>query len=455
MTESGGQGVPDRIIRAGTVVTMNARRDVLGDTGIVVVGTQIAEILPFDEAARRYPEAPLVGGPDALATPGYVNAHQHLTGDRLVRSSIPDDIGSDESIFEWAVPVHAAHSADDDELSATLSLVEAVGNGITTTVEAGTVKHPDRVAAAYASVGARGTIGRWGWDVGDGPLAAPAGEVLAAAEELVARYPPGGLVEAWVTLVGHDLMSDELVAGASELARRRGTGLTFHISPQRRDRESYLTRTGSAPLVHLDRLGALGGHVLLAHAVHLDDDELGVVRRTGAAIACCPWAYLRLAQGITAGGRHLDLWRGGGRLAIGCDAENASDAIDALRAAALFVGLERDRSEDPTSITAADGLALVTSAGAEAIGMGDRIGSLEPGKQADVVLHDTAGPQWVPRGTDPARHLVWASDGRSVSDVVVAGRVVVAGGRCVTVDLDALRAEATARRDALLRTVTR
>ena len=120
-------------------------------------------------------------------------------------------------------------------------------------------------------------------------------------------------------------------------------------------------------------------------------------------------------------------------------------------AAALFVGLERDRSGDPTSITATDGLALLTSAGAEAVGMADRIGSLEPGKQADIVLHDTSGPQWVPRGTDPVRHLVWASDGRSVSDVVVAGRVVVADGRCVTVDLDALRAEATARRDFLLR----
>ena len=152
--------------------------------------------------ASRYPQVRVLGGPDAVATPGYVNAHQHLTGDRLVRSCIPDDIGSDESIFGWAVPVHAAHSADDDELSATLSLVEAVGNGITTTIEAGTVKHPDRVAAAFAAVGVRGTIGRWGWDVGDGPLAAPAADVLAAAEALVDRFPPGGMVEAWVTLGG-------------------------------------------------------------------------------------------------------------------------------------------------------------------------------------------------------------------------------------------------------------
>jgi 5-methylthioadenosine/S-adenosylhomocysteine deaminase len=107
------------------------------------------------------------------------------------------------------------------------------------------------------------------------------------------------------------------------------------------------------------------------------------------------------------------------------------------------------------SITGADGLALATAAGAEAIGMGDRIGSLGPGKHADIVLHDTTGPQWTPRGTDAVRHLVWASDGRSVSDVIIAGRVVVAGGRCVTVDLPSLRTEATARRDALLRSVTR
>ena len=109
-----------------------------------------------------------------------------------MRSCIPDDIGSDESIFGWAVPVHTAHSADDDELSATLSLVEAVGNGITTTIEAGTVKHPERVAAAFAAVGARGTVGRWGWDVGGGPLAAPAGDVLAAAEALVDKCRPAG-----------------------------------------------------------------------------------------------------------------------------------------------------------------------------------------------------------------------------------------------------------------------
>ena len=125
-------------------------------------------------------------------------------------------------------------------------------------------------------------------------------------------------------------MSDELVAGASQLARDRGVGLTFHMSPHSGDAASYLLRTGKRPFVHLDDLGVLGPHVLVAHAVHLDDDELDVVLRTDTAVASCPWAYLRLAQGMTAAGRHGELLTRGARIALGCDAENAGDAVDIL-----------------------------------------------------------------------------------------------------------------------------
>jgi 5-methylthioadenosine/S-adenosylhomocysteine deaminase len=190
-------------------------------------------------------------------------------------------------------------------------------------------------------VGVRGTIGRWGWDIDDAPYAAPAAEVLAVLEDLLDTTAGDPLVSAWVTLVGHDLMSDDLAAGAADLARRRGTNLTFHISPSPGDAVAYLARTGRRPLVHLDSLGVLGPNVLLGHAVHLDDAEVELVLERGTAVASCPWAYLRLAQGITAGGRHGELVRRGGRIAIGCDSENAGDAVDVLRAAALFVGLAR------------------------------------------------------------------------------------------------------------------
>jgi 5-methylthioadenosine/S-adenosylhomocysteine deaminase len=427
------------LIAGHTVITMDPERRVISDGAVVVEDSVILAVGPENEMRSRFPTAIDAGAPRGLITPGYVNAHQHLTGDHLVRSCIPDAITSHDAIFDWAVPTHSAHRPEDDELSASLALAEALINGVTTTVEAGTVAHPDRVRAAAHRVGARITLGRWGWDVADAPFAAPAPETLARQRELVEGLQGDPLVTGWVTLVGHDLMSDELVAGASDLARELGTHLTFHLSPSTSDAESYLARTGHRPAVHLDNLGVLGSHVVLGHGVHLDDQEREILLERDTAIACCPWAYLRLGQGLTVGGRHGDFRRRGGRVALGCDSENAGDLIDILRAAALFAGLVRDQSMDPFAFTAADALAMATVEGARAIGMEDRVGSLEVGKQADLVIHDTRRIEWIPRSSDPVLQVLWGADGRSVGDVMVAGRWVVRDRLCTGIDLDELR----------------
>ena len=439
------------VLLADTALTMLPGAAPLADAAIAIAGDRIAEVGPAADVLARHPGVETLGGPGHLALPGLVNAHQHLTGDRLIRSAIPDDLASGRAIFEWAVPAHAAHTGDDDELSATLSLIEAVCNGVTFTVEAGTVAHPDRVLRAYDAVGVGGTLGSWGWDVEGQPFAGTIDEVLErqrAVAELTADHPR---VDGWVTLVGHDLMSDELVVAASDLARSSGTHLTFHLSPSDADTASYRARTGRAPAVHLDDLGALGPHVLIAHGVHLDDDEVDAVLRTETAVAACPWAYLRLAQGVTRAGRHHELARRGGRLALGCDAENASDAIDVLAAARLAVGLAKDVTSDPTCWSARHGLHHATLGAAEAIGLGDELGALEAGRRADVVLVGTTGPEWVPASPDPVLQLVWASDGRAVRHVVASGRVVVRDREPTLLDRSALVEPARERHARLVR----
>ena len=426
----------------GDIVTMDAERTIIAGGAVAVADDVIAAVGKADDIRRQFPGAPERGSADSLVVPGFVNAHQHLTADRLVASAIPDDLPPGAAIFEWIVPVHEHVTGDDDELAATLGLMEAVTNGITTTIDAGTVAHPDRVAQAMAAVGVRGAIGRWGSDADGLPQSAPPDEVIDAQRDLIERYPRGGLVEASVMLVGHDLMSDDLVTAASHLARSTGRRLSFHLSPTPDDAASYLERTGNRPLVHLDRLGVLGPHVLVGHAVHIDDTELDTLVRTGTAVASCPWAYLRLGQGLTERFAHLDLWRRGGRLALGCDTENASDAVDGLRAAALFAGLAKDTAADPTAFGAHHAFELLTIAGAEAVGMADRIGSLEAGKAADIVVIDRSGLQWQPPSPDPILQLVWAGGGRSVTDVLVNGRLIVADGRCTTVDAESRQSEA-------------
>ena len=439
----------DLIITGGDVVTMNETRQVLLGGAVVVAEGVITAVGSTSELRAAHPQATVIDATDCVVTPGMINAHQHLTGDPLVRSCIPDLLAPGVSIFQWSVPLHAHHTGDDDELSASLSAIECAQNGVTTVVEAGTVAHPDRVATAMESVGIRGTIGTWGWDIEEGPFVGSVAEVLERQRTVIEAYPAGGLVEGWVTLVGHDLASDDLLVGAAELARATGTGMTMHLSPTSSDPERYLARTGCRPVTHLDHLGVLGPHLLLGHGVWFDDEEVDLVLATRTAIAYCPWAYLRLGQGVTRMGRHAEIVERGGRVALGCDAANAGDVADILRAAALAAGIARDGRLDPQRFGAHQAFEMATIAGAEAIGMADRIGSLEVGKQADIVVHQASDWGWSPRG-DVGLQLVWGTDGRSVRDVLVAGRPVIRDGRCVTVDAPGLRREAESRQRSLL-----
>ena len=428
-----GDFTADLLVTGGDIVTMNPAREVLAGGTVAIAGDRIVAVGSSSQLRARFPDAATLDARDCVVTPGLVNAHEHLTGDPLVRSCIPDLLSPGAAIFDWSVPLHAAHSGDIDELSALLASIEALRYGVTTVIEAGTVAHPDRVGAGMMTAGVRGTVGTWGWDVEGVPFSAPVDEILERERAMCNAWPAGGRVESWVTLVGHNLASDELLVGAAELARELGTNLTMHMSPTSSDPEEYLAAHGRRPLVHLNHLGVLGPDLVIAHGVWLDDEEVELVLDTRTAIAYCPWAYLRTGQGVTRMGRHAEIVERGGRVALGCDASNAGDLADILRTAAVAAAIARDTRIDPTRFGAAAVFELATIRGAEAIGMSDRIGSIEVGKLADLVIHDTRNITWTPPG-DLALHLVWGTDGRTVRDVVVGGEIVVRDQRSTRVD---------------------
>jgi len=452
-------GLAHTIVASGDIVTMNARREVLVG-GALAIGVDasgagvVIDVGSLDRLRAAHPGAHVHDASGCVVTPGLIDAHQHMTGDPLIRSCIPDLLAPGEAITRWALPSHVAHQPADDEVSAMVTCLSLLLAGVTTVVEAGTLAHPNRVAAAMQASGIRGTIGTWGWDEPGMPFAAPVEESLARQRDVLERWPRSTLVESrrvegWVTLVGHALVSDELFAGASDLAREAGTGLTFHMSPTSADPDAYLARNGRRPLQHLADLGVLGPHVLLAHGVWLDDAEVALVLEHDVAIASCPWAYLRLGQGVTVAGRHADIVEAGGRVALGCDACNASDHHDLLATAALAAGLARDGRVRPTAFGAHEAFDLATIGGARAIGAGDRVGSIEIGKAADLVVFDASGIEWNPRG-DVALQLVWGGVTPTVRDVFVDGRLVVAGRRSTQTDQDAVVAEARQRQASLL-----
>jgi 5-methylthioadenosine/S-adenosylhomocysteine deaminase len=193
----------------------------------------------------------------------------------------------------------------------------------------------------------------------------------------------------------------------------------------------------------------LGRHLLVAHGVWLDDAEVALVLEHDVGIAYCPWAYLRLGQGVTRSGRHAEIVEAGGRVALGCDACNAADHHDILATAALAAGLARDMRVEPRRFGAHQAFELATIEGARAIGMDDRIGSIEVGKAADLVVFDASGIEWNPRG-DVGLQLVWGNSAATVRDVFVDGRLVLDQHTSTVFAHDELMAMARERQESLL-----
>ena len=450
--------VADLLVVGGDVVTMDADRRVRLDATIAIAGGIIVAIGATETLRARFPGTAELDATGDVVIPGLIDAHFHSTVSPLVRSLIPDNIPGQESIYRWTVPLHEVADGDDDELAATISGIDALSRGVTTLLDPGTVTHPLRAADGLRATGIRARIGGWGWDTLQMPFSGPVDEVLAAQEETVRALAGSGsgfgagsradeLVTGWVTLVGHGLASDALFTGALELAEKLDTTVTWHISPGPEDVSTYAERHGTRPILHLERIGALGPRLLIGHAVWIDDAEIEALIASRTAVAACPAAYLRLGQQVTRSGRHLEFLRRGGRLALGCDSHNGGDVPDVLRAAWLLTALERDHGRDDP-FRAAEAFAVATVGGAEAIGA--RTGTLQVGHPADLVVLDTTRPGWIPRG-DLAQQLVWGAAADTVRDVVVAGRVVVRNRQVTTVDVDAVRAAAAERSSALIR----
>ncbi len=183
----------------------------------------------------------------------------------------------------------------------------------------------------------------------------------------------------------------------------------------------------------------LGPNVLLSHVLGLDDAEIECLARTGTAVAMCPVTAAKGAKGIAAEGRMPELLQRGVRVALGSDSPNNSNHLDMVRTMNMAAIQYKDARRDMRQIPAEQALEMATLVGAQALGLGHELGSITPGKRADLVLFDTRRPEWQAL-FNPVNNLVYNADGRSVHTVIVDGRVVVDAYRQSFVDEERLYA---------------
>lgn len=431
------------ILRGGTVVTCDAAgRVVSGD--VLLEGAKILEIgsgpeLTATAAGRRGP-ARLLDVTGAAVVPGLVQAHVHLC--QVLFRGMADDM----PLLTWLKtriwPLEAAHDAASLRASAELGLLETMLAGTTTLLDMGTVHGYEEVFAASRRAGMRIVGGKTMMDVGDGVpkgLRESTKSSLGASEALIRAFckDPDGLLSYAFAPRFILSCSEKLVRGAVERAAEAGALVHTHAAEHAGEREAVHAALGDDDIAILRKWGVKGPKTVLAHGVQLTDAEARTIAADGTRIVHCPSANLKLGSGIA---RVAELDRLGVQLALGADGAPCNNNLDPwieLRHAALLAKVRTG----VTTLPAERAFRLATIDGARALGLEDRIGSIEVGKRADLTVVRLDGPHVEPGG-DVFSRLVYGCTARDVTDVFVDGEHVVRRGEHARLDRDAVLARA-------------
>lgn len=440
------------VLAGALVLTLDRERRILTDGAvafdgageILAVGPTAAVVDGLGEGAR------VVDCSGRVISPGFVDVHVHL-GEQLMRGLVPDSAGPTEWLPDWLLPTYAALEPEDERLAAEVAIAELLLTGTTTFSEAGTLLAPELVADAVEATGVRAQLGRWTWDLPEAParMRATADSALTSNADMLARLRARGCsrLTGAVILLGMGTASEELLRGAAALAADEGV-------PKAMMHAGTAPEHGgtSVPAPSLEQWGWADERTKLTHVVYIDDDELALLAGGGVRVAHCPTAALRHVKGIHRHGKVPEMLAAGMAVGLGGDSANGSNHFNMLRLAYLAATLYKDFRMDSTMVPPEVALEMATLHGARCLGMEDEIGSLEPGKRADLVVFSTEHPEWRPM-LHPVQNLVLNATDRSIESVWVDGRRLVDRGRLETMDLSAVLARADAAAGSLLERV--
>jgi 5-methylthioadenosine/S-adenosylhomocysteine deaminase len=420
---------------------ISARAAVVGDRAGTVVPDAVLDvddgrIAWVGPAAEAPPVGSQVTALPGILLPGLVNTHSHAP--MVLFRGQGEGLPLDRWLREVMWPREARLTGDDVEVAMTAASAEMLGNGITTSVEM--YFHPERIAAAVRTTGARAVI--------PAPLVPLPGmgtldEQLQAAVDRAAAAPADGSVEYGIGPHAAYTVPLPVLRDAARAAREHGLLLHLHVGETVLEDAGLRAEHGLSVPALLAANDILGGRVLAAHCVHLDDADLALWRQHDVAVAHCPASNAKLASGIAPLRAMLDR---GIRVGMGTDGPASNDGLDLFADLRLATQLARLAGRSADALSAAEAFWLATGAAADAIDLPD-LGRLEVGRRADLVHVDTRDLVFEPVG-DPAdllAHLVWSGAGRHVRDVWVGGRQVVRDFASTTVDTAALRADVAVR----------
>lgn len=424
----------DRVLRAEWVLTVDGDDRVLHDGAVALAGERIAAVGDAAEVLAAHPTAEVVDLGGHVLAPGFVNAHTHLS--MVMFRGLADDRNLGDFLSLLIPAETRLIDAEVVDVGTSAAAVESLGGGVTTALDM--YYFPDSVIDAADRVGLRVMTGPVILD-DEGPDHLPRAARMEAAEDFLRRRParPG-----WRPVVSpHStyLVSTGLLQLVRGLAAEHDAAVHIHAAETLQELADVQELTGRRPVELLAHLDLLCDRTVLAHAVHLSDDELERVAHSGATVAHNPASNLKLASGVA---RVPELLAAGANVALGTDGAASSNDLDMFVAMRLAALLHKGVTGDPTAVPARQALRMATMGGARAVALDDDLGSIEVGKLADLVAVDLSGAHLQPV-FDPVSALVYAAGRGDVAHVWVGGEQVVTDSRPTRVDpsavVDALR----------------
>jgi len=433
----------DTLLVAGHVLTMDESWTVHSPGAVAVKDGVVAAVGPEAVVRGRFAARATIEARDAVLLPGLVNAHTHapMTLFRGFADGLPLEAWLTTKIF----PAESCGVTEESVRCGTrVALAEMARTGTTTFCDM--YYFEDVVAEETIRAGLRGVLGSTviGFPVPDAPDVAAA---LARAERFLEAHATSPLVVPAVAPHSTYTLDVETLKRCRALADRFGAPLLIHLSETKAEVEDVRTRFGRTPIAHAESIGLFsGGRTVAAHCVHPTAEEIAILARRGVGVGHCPESNMKLGSGVAP---VPALLRAGVAVGLGTDGAASNDDLDLFEEIDTAAKLQKVAALDPTALDARAAVAMATIGGARALGLGERIGSIEEGKAADLVLLGGSGRAGlVPMG-DPYSFVAYVAKGSDVKLTMVAGRVVYRDGETTTVDVAAAARDAVRWRERI------
>jgi len=425
----------DLLITRGTVVTMNPSRDIQEDGAIAIKGDTIVAIGPRAELSARFQPKQIIDATNSLVLPGFINGHTHVP--MTLMRGLHDDVTLHDWLYKYIFPAEAKNVTEEYVRWGTrLAAAEQIRGGVTTFADM--YYFEDAVAEETKAAGMRGVLGET-WIDFPAPDNKTEAEMSAYTEKFLKRWQGDPLIHAAAAPHSIYTCSQKTLQDAATLARKYHAPILIHTAEMQKELDDSVKQNGTSPVQYLDKIGFLGPDVVSAHCIFVDEADRKTLAQRQVGCVHNPSSNMMLASGVSP---VAEMRAAGIAVGLGTDGPAGSNNdLDLMEEMDLTAKLAKISKMDPLAMNAKAVVEMATIEGARAVHLEKEIGSLEPGKKADLILIDLDKPNAVPI-YDIYAALAYALKGSDVRTVVIGGKVVMRDRKLLTINEDQVLARA-------------